>query len=151
MAEQDRYQLQGSAPQIYEEYKVPVVFRPLAELTLQYVEVKEGARVIDVACGTGIIGRLVAERVGKSGKVVGVDLNPGMVDAAQRCSPATVAKVEWCQGDVNTLPFPDASFDLAFRQQGLQFFPQKLAALEEIGSVRDSYCYSWVRCCWSPA
>ncbi len=50
MAEQDRYQLQGSAPQIYEEYKVPVVFRPLAELTLQYVEVKEGARVIDVAC-----------------------------------------------------------------------------------------------------
>ncbi len=43
MAEQDRYHLQGSAPQIYEEYKVPVVFRPLAELTLRYVEVEEGA------------------------------------------------------------------------------------------------------------
>lgn len=135
MAEQDRYQLQGSAPQIYEEYKVPVVFRPLAELTLQYVEVREGARVIDVACGTGIIGGLVAGKVGKSGKVVGVDLNPGMVDVAQRCSPATVAKVEWYQGDVKALPFPDASFDLAFCQQGLQFFPEKLAALEEVGRV----------------
>ncbi len=63
MAEQGTYQLQGNAAKIYEEQKVPAMFRPLAELKLQHVDVREGARVLDVACGTGIVGRLVAERL----------------------------------------------------------------------------------------
>ena len=91
MAEQERYQLQGNAPQIYEEQSVPTIFQPLAELTLQHVDVDEGARVIDVACGTGIVGRLVAEKVGKSGSVVGVDLNAGMIEVAKRSAPVTDA------------------------------------------------------------
>ena len=135
MAEQESYQLQGNAPQIYEEHSVSTIFQPLAKLTLHHVDVEESARVIDVACGTGIVGRLVAEKLGKSGSVVGVDLNDGMIEVAKRSAPVTDANVEWRQGDVSALPFPDASFDIAFCQQGLQFFPDKLAALKEIRRI----------------
>ncbi len=134
MAEQESYQLQGNAPQIYEEQHVPSIFRPLAELTLRHVDIPEGARVIDVACGTGIVGRLVAEKVG-NGTVAGIDLNAGMIEVAKRSTPMTDANVEWHHGDVNALPFPDARFDMAFCQQGLQFFPDKLGALKEIRRV----------------
>ena len=135
MPEQERYQLKDNAPQIYEDQKVPSMFRPLAEATLGQLDFLEGARVIDVACGTGIVGRLVAEKVGKSGSVVGVDLNAGMIEVAQQHSPVTGANVEWRQGDVIALPFPDGSFDLAFCQQGLQFFPDKLGALKELRRI----------------
>ena len=135
MAERDSFQLAGNAPQIYEEQHVPALFRPLAEATLRQVHVPEGARVIDVACGTGIVGRLVAEKVGRSGTVIGVDLNGGMIETAKQNSPMTGANVEWRQGDVNALPFPDTSFDIAFCQQGLQFFPDKLVALKELRRV----------------
>ena len=130
MPEQESWQLEGNAPQIYEDQKVPAMFRPLAEATLDRVDVPKGSRVLDVACGTGIVARLVAEKAGKSGSVLGVDLNAGMIEVAKQNSPVTEANVEWRQGDVNALPFPDASFDIAFCQQGLQFFPEKLAALK---------------------
>ena len=127
------FQLQGDAAKIYEEQKVPTVFRPLAELTLQRVDVPKGARIIDVACGTGIVARLLSEKVGDSGSIVGVDLNAVMIEAAQRYSQ--VSNIEWRQGDVVNLPFEDNNFDLAFCQQGLQFFPDKIAALNEVRRV----------------
>lgn len=133
MTEQGTFQLQGNAAQIYEEQKVPTMFRPLAELTLRHVDVREGARVLDVACGTGIVGRLVAEKVGNSGTVVGVDLNAGMIEVARQT--VTDVNIEWHQSDVADLPFADDSFDIAFCQQGLQFFPDKLAALTELRRV----------------
>ena len=131
MPEEKTFQLQGNAPQIYEDQQVPSLFRPLAELTLRHVDVPEGSRVIDVACGTGIVGRLIAEKVGKSGSVVGVDLNAGIIEVAKQNSPVDSAPLEWRQGDVNALPFPDASFDIAFCQQGLQFMPDKSGAMAE--------------------
>ena len=67
--------------------------------------------------------------------MVGVDLNAGMIEAAKRYSPVTDTKVEWRLADVSALPFPDASFDMAFCQQGLQFFPDKLVALKELRRV----------------
>lgn len=138
MPEQESWQLEGNAPQIYEDEKVPAMFRPLAEATLDRVDVPKGSRVLDVACGTGIVARLVAEKAGKSGSVVGVDLNTGMIEVARRNAPTGGADIEWHQGDVTALPFPDASFDIAFCQQGLQFFPDKLAALKEIRRVLAS-------------
>ena len=56
-----------------------------------------------------------------------------MIEFAQRLSPVTGAAAEWRQGDVFALPVPGTSFDMAFCQQGLQFFPDKLAALKETG------------------
>ncbi len=135
MSEQSGFQLQSGAAQSYEEQQVPSLLRPLAELTLRHVVVNEGDQVIDVACGTGIMGRLVAEKLGKAGSVVGVDLNPGMIEVAREHSPETSVSVEWLQGDANDLQFPDASFDIAFCQQGLQFFPEKVAALKELRRV----------------
>jgi ubiquinone/menaquinone biosynthesis C-methylase UbiE len=138
LPEQEAWQLEGNAAQIYEEQKVPSLFRPLAELTLRHVDLHQSDHVVDLACGTGIMGRLAAEVVGSSGRVAGVDLNSGMIEAAKRHSPVTGANMEWHQGDVTALPFPDASFDIAFCQQGLQFFPDKLAALKEIRRVLKS-------------
>ena len=112
-----------------------MVFRPLAEATLRHVNVHEGARVIDVACGTGIVARLLAEKVGKSGTVVGIDLNAAMIEVARWHTSGADVAVAWRQGDVVALPVPDARFDMAFCQQGLQFFPDKLAALKEIRRV----------------
>ena len=74
MVEQSGFQLQGSAAQMYEEQQVPALFRPLAEATLRQIDVHEGTRVTDVACGTWILGRLVAEKVGESGMVIGIDI-----------------------------------------------------------------------------
>ena len=75
MPEQETFQLQGNAAQIYEEQKVPAMFRPLAEATLRQVDVHDGASVIDIACGMGIVGRLLPQNIGRSGSVTGVDLH----------------------------------------------------------------------------
>jgi SAM-dependent methyltransferase len=67
--------------------------------------------------------------------VVGLDLNPGMLAVARALPPASVTPLEWYEGNVSALPFPDAAFDLVLCQQGLQFFPDRLAALREMHRV----------------
>ena len=89
MAEPERWQLEGDEPWRYERYKVPKLFGPLAERFIEHVGFKAGERVLDVACGTGIVARLVAQRVGSSGKVAGVDLNAGMLAVARATTPQT--------------------------------------------------------------
>src|SRR4030095_12890191 len=95
-----------------------------------------GARLLDVACGAGVVARLVATRVGQEGRVVGVDLNTGMLATARMLpqSPTGVS-VEWLEGNVTALPFPEAAFDAVLCQQGLQFFPDKPAALRDMRRV----------------
>ena len=66
MPEQYTFQLQENAAQIYEEQKVPAMFRPLAEAILRHVAVPEGARVIDIACGIGIVWRLLSHKAGEA-------------------------------------------------------------------------------------
>jgi SAM-dependent methyltransferase len=87
--------------------------------------------VLDVACGTGIVARTAADRVGPTGRVTGLDLNPGMLAVAQRLRP----DLEWHQGDAENLPFADGSFDRVMCQFGLMFFPDRVAALREMGRV----------------
>lgn len=132
---QHTFQLESKAAQIYETQKVPAMFRPLAEATLREVPLYEDDHVLDVACGTGIIARLAGEKVGNSGRVVGVDLNRGMIEVARASSDAQRNIFEWCQADVTALPFADDIFTIAYCQQGLQFFPDKAAALDEIQKV----------------
>ena len=85
MAQQQcgQYPMEGNAPELYERYNVPMTFRPLAQLFLEHVGLRTGERVLDVACGTGIVARLAAPQVGRSGTVVGLDLNTGMLDVAR--------------------------------------------------------------------
>jgi ubiquinone/menaquinone biosynthesis C-methylase UbiE len=121
MTQQTQWQVAGNAAEIYEEYLVPAIFEPWARNLLDRAAPRPGERVLDVACGSGIVARLAAEQVGAAGTVVGVDINPGMIAVARKNAGA--AGVEWKEGNATALPLPDGSFDLVTCQQGLQFFP----------------------------
>ena len=135
MSEQERWQVDSSAPEAYERYMVPTLFVPWAHDLLSRVAPQSGERVVDVACGTGIVARLAATLVGETGYVVGVDLNQAMLDVAGTQTSSPAATLEWYEADVNAMPCDDAAFDVALCQQGFQFFPDKAAALREIHRV----------------
>ena len=121
--------------QSYHDYFGAAVVARLAGALVELVSPKPGDRVVDVACGTGILVRLLASRVGSSGTVVGVDVSPGMIDVARSEPTSEGASVEFLEGDATNLDLPDASFDLAYCQQGLQFFPDRGAGASEMRRV----------------
>lgn len=127
------FQVSGSAAERYEEYLVPVIFTPWAEHLLNLADLKPDSALLDVACGTGIVARMARERIGAGGRVTGLDLNPEMLSLARR--EADGMNIEWVQSDATTMPFDDDSFDVLTCQQGLQFFPNKPAALTEFRRV----------------
>ena len=103
MSQQERWQLSGSGAESYQRYQVPSVFEPLGQIFLERVGLKPGQRVLDVACGTGIVARLAAPIIGAEGRVVAVDLNPEMIEVARRQAPADGAPIDWRQGDAGAL------------------------------------------------
>ena len=118
-----------SFPEIYEQELVGPLFRPWAELVLEDVRLATGDRLLDIACGTGIVARLAKERLGGAGKVVGVDLSPPMLAVARRMT----ADIDWREGDASALPLHDnEQFDVIVCQQGLQFFQDKPAAARQM-------------------
>lgn len=129
------WQLAGNAAEAYEQYFVPILFEPWAERLIDMAGVHEGDRVLDVACGTGIVARLAAHRVGEHGTVAGVDLNEGMLAVAEATAVDIRPSIEWRQADASELPFPEGSFDVVFCQQALQFFEDPMAALGEMHRV----------------
>lgn len=129
------FHLSTTAAEGYEAQKVPSFFAPLARVTMDAVSLPESADVIDVACGTGVVVKTVSERLAGRGRIVGTDLNPAMIEIARQTMPPTDHTVEWFACDVTALPFEDGEFDVAFCQQGLQFFPDKPKALSEIARV----------------
>lgn len=135
MSQQEQWQLAGSGPASYERYQVPSLFGPLAELFLATIPLQTGERVLDVACGTGIVARLAAQQIGTTGLVTGVDLNPGMLEVARAHTPTSGAAVDWHEGDAGALPCDDASYHVVLCQQGFQFFPDQPQALREMYRV----------------
>jgi SAM-dependent methyltransferase len=128
------WQLRGSSAEAYEEYLVPAIFGPWAVELVDLAAPRPGDRVLDVACGTGAVIREVAHRVGSSGSLSGVDLNPTMLETAARRS-ATEAPIEWREASAIDLPFPGASFDLVLCQQALQFVDDPERAIREMRRV----------------
>jgi len=138
-SDQEKWQLEGSAPELYERYLVPAVTLPWAEDLVDRVGLSPGGRVLDIACGTGVVARLAAARVGEGGRVVGLDLNAGMLAVARATRPAARgAPIEWHEGSADGLPFGDGEFDVVLCQLGLQFFPDRPAAVGEMRRVLDS-------------
>lgn len=122
----------SSFPEMYERLLVEPLFRPWVDSLLQRADLAAGDRVLDLACGTGIVARLAKERLGNSGHVVGIDVSPPMLEVASKIAP----NVEWREGNACALPFGDGeTFDAIICQQGLQFFPDKPAAAREMRRV----------------
>lgn len=128
------WQLGGDAPLAYDTYIVDTFMRGYSSRLVEAAAVETGNRVLDVACGTGVATRLAAKEVGPEGSVVGFDLNAGML-ARARASAENVSTIDWREGSVTEMPFEDANFDRILCQHGLQFFPDKPAALAEMYRV----------------
>ena len=126
------WQISGNAAELYEENNVPTIFTAWARDLLERAQLKEGDCVLDVACGTGVVSRLAKEVVGDRGRVVGVDLNEGMLAVARAAAAKRNLDIEWIQSDAAAIPLTEPKFDVAFCQQGLQFFPDKVGALKEM-------------------
>ena len=115
----------------YEASFVPSLFAGLAEHLVASAGIAPGQRILDVACGTGIVARTAAGRAGERGRVTGLDLNDAMLTVARRVRP----DLDWRQGDAASLPFPDGSFDVVLCQSGLMFVPDVAGAVREMARV----------------
>ena len=123
----------GNFPAVYEELMVPAFFRVFAEDLVARVAPRPGERLLDVATGTGIVIRVALEREPALAAPVGLDRTAGMLDAARAVAGDLGAT--WLEGDALELPFGPGSFDVVTCQQGLQFFPDRAAALGEMHRV----------------
>jgi protein-L-isoaspartate O-methyltransferase len=131
-----RYPILDMNPmQAYEQYMLPGIMIPGVNLMLQYALPQAGERVLDIACGTGIVARTVAPLVGMQGHVTALDINPAMIAVGRGLPQAEGAAIEWREGNAMALPLPDGAYDLVLCHQGLQFFPDKLAALRQARRV----------------
>ena len=127
----ETFQITLEQAEAYEELLVPAITGQWAAPMLDLAGVSVGQRVLDVACGTGVLARAAAERVGPTGHVVGVDLNPAMLTVASRIRP----DLEWREGDATNLPLEDERFDAALCLSALFFFPDASAAVAEMARV----------------
>ena len=127
----DRGQVNRSAAEVYEEFFIPALFQQWTAKVADTARIQPGQRVLDVACGTGVLTRTVAERVGASGSVIGLDVNEGMLAVAARKAP----QIEWRQGRAEALAFDNGSFDAVVSQFGLMYFEDRQVALREMMRV----------------
>ncbi|NEE03764.1 methyltransferase domain-containing protein [Phytoactinopolyspora halotolerans] len=131
MTSTETFQIPLETAEVYEARFVPGLFAEWAPLLTDAAGVRPGHAVLDVACGTGVVTRAVADRLGGDGTVVGLDLNESMLTVARRVRP----DLAWQQGDVAHLPFPERTFDVTLCQMSLMFFPDRGRALAEMARV----------------
>lgn len=131
----DRPDLEGqiAAARAYQTLHVPALFQEWVDPVLDAAEVAPGLRVLDVACGTGILARGALRRVGAHGSVVGLDPNQGMLEVAREME----ASIDWRAGTAGALPFEDGAFDRVVSQFGIMFFPDRLVAVREMLRVLE--------------
>ncbi len=115
------------AGKAYESLMVPALFGEWAPRVADAARIRPGQRVLDVACGTGVLAREALSITGPTGRVAGVDPSPGMLGVARQLSPT----VDWRQGVAEALPFADESFDVVVSQFGLMFFEDRSESLRQ--------------------
>jgi ubiquinone/menaquinone biosynthesis C-methylase UbiE len=131
----EQWQISANASDHYERFAVGRHLRPIAERFLEQLSLRSTDRALDVACGTGIVARLAAEKIGRTGQVTGLDLNVGMLKTAKKLAGDADLPIQWTHGDATALPFSASEFDVVLCQQGLQFIPDKARALREMRRV----------------
>lgn len=122
----------GSIPAIYDQYMVPLIFAPYAQLVAERAASFRPHHILETAAGTGVVTEAL-HRALPAAEIVATDLNAPMLDQAK--SRLDVANVRFQPADAQSLPFADASFDLAVCQFGVMFFPDKVQANAEAHRV----------------
>ncbi|WP_260295386.1 methyltransferase domain-containing protein [Sedimenticola hydrogenitrophicus] len=121
-------QYSGSPAEVYERHFVPALFRQWGDVLADTAKVGPGDRVLDVACGTGVLACAAAARAGADGEVSGLDINPEMLDVARQKG----VPIDWRQGRAEAIPYQNDSFDRVVSQFGFMFFEDQAAALREM-------------------
>lgn len=127
----NRGQVISSAAEVYEAFFVRALFLQFAAPMCDAARLAQGQRVLDVACGTGVLARAAAGRVAPRGHVTGADTSAAMLTVARRTNPA----IEWRQCPAEQLAFADRSFDAVTCQFGLMFFTDRAQAVREMARV----------------
>jgi SAM-dependent methyltransferase len=135
LATQEQWQLSMKAAELYERYPARYILGPWAPLLVDAARAAAGERVLDVACGTGVVARAAAKRVGRTGRVVGVDLNPGMIAVARSLPATSDAPIEWLERSALDPRLDSASFDVVLCQQG----PDRGHPASAVERTRNAY------------
>ena len=120
----------GKIPDNYDRYLRPLFFEPYAEDLVARVPVHDGMRILEVACGTGIVTRRLVEKLGGRGTIIATDLNEAMFAHARKGLPRR-GDATWRHADGTSLPFETRSFDIVVCQFGVMFFSDKAAGARE--------------------
>jgi SAM-dependent methyltransferase len=125
----------SSATEAYERWAVPAVFEPYAHDIIERARpIGPSDRILDLGCGTGIVARILRQRLGGGATIVGVDVSRRMIEKARAVAP----EIDFREGNAVALPFADGSFDVVLCQAMLQFVPDRRAALREVRRVLAS-------------
>ncbi len=134
MVDATKFQFTNPAvPKAYDEYFVPRLFEPWAKLVLEEARLRPGEALIDIATGPGTVARLAAPILGPKGRIVATDIAKPMLEIARAKSALrNAAPIEYVESGAAPLAAPSDAFDVVMCQQGLQFFPDRPAALREM-------------------
>lgn len=141
------FQLAGSGPEAYERF-ISRLMAPFTDAVVERGRLVPGMSVVDVACGTGSVARAAAERVGRSGRVIGLDINEGMLEVA-KSQPSPSIEVEWHHASALEMPFSDDTFEAVLCKNGVMFFPDLDAGLAEMVRVAAPNARIVISC-WGP-
>lgn len=130
MSELSQSELKQTA-RAYDDLLVPALFQGWADRMAALADLQTDSDVLDVACGTGVLTLAVKRHLGPDGSATGLDLNPGMLEVAS----GKEADVDWRQGNAESLPFDDRSFDVVVSQFGLMLFDSPEGAMREMWRV----------------
>jgi SAM-dependent methyltransferase len=139
MNTREQWQLTMEAAELYERYPARYILGPWAPLLVEAARLTAGERVLDIACGTGVVTRAAAKRVSPTGRIVGIDLNPGMI-AVARSLPAPIgASIEWLERSAQN---PVASWVVPSEDRTLPHHPMSTTFVRH--SKFGWRCLSWV-------
>lgn len=129
----------GSVPQTYHQYLGPLLFEPYARDIVKRLQPRPGERILELAAGTGIVTRLIAESLPLGATLTATDLKEPMLAVARTAlashSGGPNPRITFKEADACAIPFETASFEAIVCQYGVMFFPDKLLAMREAKRV----------------
>jgi len=124
----------GSIPEYYDRYLVPLYFTPFAHDLVSRLQLGGDVKILELACGTGVLTQALAAKLSSGGSIAATDLNEAMIDVARTKMPDD-RRISWHQADATNLTFGDATFDAVVCQFGWMFFPDRARAAREAARV----------------